>query len=765
MSSTDMNDFSMIGLFKMEAESQCAVLTSGLLELEDNPSAADKIEPLMRAAHSLKGAARIVQLDPVVKVAHAMEDCFVAAGEGKLVLAAGHIDKLLECVDCFNQLSTCTESEIPAYLAKNSDKLDELAKAFADIKNGNFKPVQSVTAPPVPDAAPAPEPAASIQDTSTEKPAHPAHAEKSAVDKEAVVRIAADKMNRLMGLAAESLVGVKRLQGFEKKILRHKKRLLEIAALIDQLEQKAVDSDQFSDLKRILKDIQHKHNEYYRDYTEYFADFSDYSRTMDNFSDSLYREVISCRMRPFIEGVRDFPRSVRDLSRKLGKKISLEIIGESIAVDKDILDRLNAPLNHLVRNAVDHGIETPEERLKAGKAETGIVRLTARHWAGMLNISISDDGSGIDIEKIRAKAVSKGLASAEIAVKLTEAELLEFMFLPGFSTAAAVTEISGRGVGLDVVQTMAQEVRGLIKVETELGKGTSFNLQVPVSLSVMPALVADIGGESYAFPLMRIDHLLKLPKDEILTLESRQYVKYEGKNIGLVSAAQVLGLNTVKTGAADVIHVVIISDRLNQYAIFVDSFTGEFELVVRPLDPRLGKVSDISSVSVLEDGSPVLILDIDDMVRSIDNILNGGRLQGISDSKAAGPVSARKRILVVDDSITVREVERNLLANNGYDVDVAVDGAEGWNAVRAGQYALVVTDVDMPRMNGIELVSNIKRHERLHSLPVMIVSYKDREEDRLRGLEAGADYYLAKSSFHDNTLLDAVENLIGKAGE
>ncbi len=446
MNSTDMNDFSMIGLFKMEAESQCAVLTTGLLELEDNPSAADRIEPLMRAAHSLKGAARIVQLDPVVKVAHAMEDCFVAAGEGKLALAAEHIDKLLECVDCFKQLSSCTESEIPAYLAENSDKLDELAKAFTDIKNGNFKSVQSVTATPVPDAAAAAEPAASIPDAPAEKTAHPAHAEKSAVDKEAVVRIAADKMNRLMGLAAESLVGVKRLQGFEKKILHHKKRLLEIAALIDQLEQKAVDSDQFSDLKRILKDIQRKHNEYYRDYTEYFADFSDYSRTMDNFSDSLYREVISCRMRPFIEGVRDFPRSVRDLSRKLGKKISLEIIGESIAVDKDILDRLNAPLNHLVRNAVDHGIETQEERLKAGKVETGIVRLSARHWAGMLNISVSDDGKGIDIEKIRAKAVSKGLASAEIAVKLTEAELLEFMFLPGFSTAAAVTEISGRGV-------------------------------------------------------------------------------------------------------------------------------------------------------------------------------------------------------------------------------------------------------------------------------------------------------------------------------
>lgn len=754
---TDMNDFSMIGLFKMEAESQCAVLTAGLLELEDNPSAADRIEPLMRAAHSLKGAARIVQLDPVVKVAHAMEDCFVAAGEGKLMMAADHIDKLLECVDCFNQLSRCSENEIPAYLVENSEKLAELEKSFADIKNGNFKSLPSVSIPPAQTAIPALE-----SETSPDKHAH---SEKSFSDKEAIVRIAADKMNRLMGLAAESLVGVKRLQGFEKKILHHKKRLLEIATLIDQLEQEAVDSDQFADIKRILKDIQHKHNEYYRDYTEYFADFSDYSRTMDNFSDSLYREVVSCRMRPFIEGVIDFPRSVRDMARKLGKKISLKIDGESIAVDKDILDRLNAPLNHLVRNAVDHGIETPEERLKAGKNETGIVRLAARHRAGMLNISISDDGQGIDIEKIRAKAVSKGLASADIAVKLSEAELLEFMFLPGFSTAATVTEISGRGVGLDVVQTMAQEVRGVINVETELGKGTSFNLQVPVSLSVMSSLVTNIGGESYAFPLTRIDHLLKLSKGEIMTLESRQYVKYEGKNIGLVSAAQILGLKQEHTDSADIIHVVIISDRLNQYAIFVDSFTGEFELVVRPLDPRLGKVSDISSTSVLENGYPVLILDIDDIVRSIDNILNGGRLQGISNSAAAVPVSARKRVLVVDDSITVREVERNLLANNGYDVDVAVDGAEGWNAVRAGQYALVVTDVDMPRMNGIELVANIKKHERLHSIPVMIVSYKDREEDRLRGLEAGADYYLTKSSFHDNTLLEAVENLIGKSGE
>jgi len=383
----------------------------------------------------------------------------------------------------------------------------------------------------------------------------------------------------------------------------------------------------------------------------------------------------------------------------------------------------------------------------------------------MLNVSISDDGKGIDIEKIRVKAVDRRLVTSEIAAKLSAAELLEFMFLPGFSTASAVTEISGRGVGLDVVQTMAQEVHGMVKVETKLGKGTSFNLQVPVSLSIMSALVAEISGEPYAFPLMRIDRLLKLPSNQIQVLESRQYVKYEGKNIGLVSASQVLGLEHKQTELDDSIHIVIISDRLNQYAIFVDKFIGEFELVVRPLDPRLGKISDISSSAVMEDGSPLLILDVDDMVRSIDNILNGGRLQGIGVSGSSGSALSKKRILVVDDSITVREVERNLLASNGYEVDVAVDGAEGWNAVRTKQYALVITDVDMPRMNGIELVSNIKSNDRLRSMPVMIVSYKDMEADKIRGMEAGADYYLTKSSFHDNTLLEAVKKLIGKASE
>jgi two-component system sensor histidine kinase and response regulator WspE len=283
-------------------------------------------------------------------------------------------------------------------------------------------------------------------------------------------------------------------------------------------------------------------------------------------------------------------------------------------------------------------------------------------------------------------------------------------------------------------------------------------------LSVIRSLVVDIGGEPYALPMVRIDRILSVPREEIQVLENRQYLNFENSNIGLVSAQQVLELGEAGPDG-DHLSVVVIGDRLNQFGIVVDRFIGEKDLVLNPLDYRLGKVADINATAKLEDGSPVLIIDVEDMVRSIDSLLNGGRLRRVGHQGKRIAEQKRKRILVVDDSITVREVERKLLETRGYEVDIAVDGADGWNAVRTSRYDMVISDVDMPRMNGIELVTHIKQNPKLKNLPIMIVSYKDREEDRMQGLEAGADYYLTKSSFHDNTLLDAVVNMIGKAVE
>jgi two-component system sensor histidine kinase and response regulator WspE len=289
-----------------------------------------------------------------------------------------------------------------------------------------------------------------------------------------------------------------------------------------------------------------------------------------------------------------------------------------------------------------------------------------------------------------------------------------------------------------------------------------FQLQLPLTLSVLRALLVEVGGEPYAFPLAQIGRALKLPRDRIETLEGRHHFRLADEHIGLLAAHQVFECQETTTPEA-ALPVIVLGDSGSRYGLLVDRFLGERELVVQPLDARLGKVKDITAAALMEDGVPVLIVDVDDMVRSIEKLVASGALTAVGPGPLDTVAKKRKRVLVVDDSLTVRELERKLLEGQGYVADVAVDGMDGWNAVRAGVYDLVVTDVDMPRMDGIELATLIKKDENLKSLPVMIVSYKEREEDRLRGLEAGADYYLTKGSFHDETLIQAVIDLIGDA--
>ena len=428
-------------------------------------------------------------------------------------------------------------------------------------------------------------------------------------------------------------------------------------------------------------------------------------------------------------------------------------------MDRDVLERLEAPLGHLLRNAVDHGIEPPEERIRAGKPREGVVRLEARHVAGLLIIFIEDDGRGVSLEELRTAVAAKKHTTAEIAKTLSEEELLNFLFLPGFSMRNEVTEISGRGVGLDVVQNMAKTLGGSGRLSTQPACGTRFQLQLPLTLSVMRFLLVEVAGEPYAIPLARLTRTLRVPRGEIATLEGREHVPFEGQRVGLVAASQIFGKNPTATG--EELSVVILGDRAKRFGVVVDRFLGERQLVVQPLDARLGKIKDINAGALMPDGSPVLILDVDDLMRSVELLVSEGQLDRVQTAEAVNEGRRRKRVLVVDDSLTVRELERKLIGNAGYEVEVSIDGMDGWNAVRTQPFDLVVTDIDMPRLDGIELVRLIKNDPRLKSMPVMIVSYKDRPEDHNRGLEAGADYYLTKGSFHDETLLNAVADLIG----
>ena len=960
----DLGDASMLELFHTELETQLATLNEGLLALERSPEDARQLEALMRAAHSIKGGARLVQIEEIVTLAHLMEDCFVAAQQNKFLLHPQHIDVLLHGVDILSEISDAvltgnqswfnesqheyttlvhslkqiiepkpsvpsteeqvksqTSTEIPpappfekggkknappekregenvppfreggpggilekkaplvdvepalldffrsevethslviqsglgtlTETAGNTDTLDAILQALRAIEGGaqivgitlasdfakalerifvaaqksllrlderhlpsiqqglrelsslakaandgeskdftqSSEAVQrtltsfelfhvDASSPPetvvtrdtpsqlssekrnIPKARHSP---SSHRDNSAGNEAPKSEKSSSGQHKDRTVRVTAGKIERLMGLAGEVVVSARWLPPFGDSLLNLKKSQRELNSNLEKMRGRLRAQDADEELRELIQQAREITKEAGSYLANRLNNFDRFTATVETLSDRLYHEVIGIRMRPFSDGIRGFPRMVRDLGRELGKKVHLEIVGKSTEVDRDILEKLDAPLTHLLRNAVDHGLEYPEERVALHKPEIGTLRLEAVHRSGILLITISDDGRGIDLDRLRRKIVRKGLVNADMVGHLSEAELLKFLFLPGFSTSEHVTEISGRGVGLDVVDNMVHDVGGVVRVTSRPGGGMTFYLELPLTLSVIRTFLVEIAGEPYAFPLARLERCVILSRDDVNIVEDRQYFRFDEDNIALVDVHEILDIRREDTLEDNKLPVVVIGDHAHSYGLLVDRFIGENELVVRPLDPRLGKVPDISAVAMMLDGSPILIFDIEDLIRSVDKMLNKRKLKKLRTTEKSAAETVVKRILVVDDSITVREMERKLLESRGYQVEVAVDGLAGWNTVRSEDFDLVISDVDMPRMNGIDFVSQIKQHEALRSLPVMIVSYKDSEEHRLQGLEAGADYYLTKSSFQDDSFINAVVDLIGDA--
>lgn len=763
MTPEQMRDASLLELFSLEAEAQTQVLNAGLLALERNPTQADQLEACMRAAHSLKGAARIVGVEAGVSVSHVMEDCLVSAQEGRLYLQPEHIDALLQGTDLLMRIATpgntVTSADIEAYVAL-MNRLVEPSAPTARVAPPPFDVSQLLLTPePVVPEAPAPVELAPLPEPAAEPARRPQRLTEGG---ERVLRVTAERLNSLLDLSSKSLVETQRLKPYLATMQRLKRMqntsLRALDHLGDQLKVLTLTpeaEEALAEARRLLAESQHV-------LSEQTAQLDEFGWQTSQRAQLLYDTALACRMRPFADVLAGQERMVRDLGRSLGKQIRLEIEGEKTQVDRDVLEKLEAPLMHLLRNAVDHGIEPPEQRLRAGKPAEGEIRLRASHQAGLLVVELSDDGGGVDLERLRRSIVQRQLSTEATAAQLSEEELLTFLFLPGFSLRDTVTEVSGRGVGLDAVQHMVRLLRGSIVLEQVSGQGSRFHLEVPLTLSVVRSLVVEVGGEAYAFPLAHIERMRDLAPDDIVQVEGRQHFWHEGQHVGLVAASQLLQRPPGQNDD-DTLKVVVIREREAVYGVAVERFIGERTLVVLPLDPRLGKVQDISAGALLDDGSPVLIVDVEDMLRSVDKLPNTGRLERIDRRNRHTAEVARKRILVVDDSLTVRELQRKLLLNRGYEVAVAVDGMDGWNALRAEHFDLLITDIDMPRMDGIELVTLLRRDNRLQSMPVMVVSYKDREEDRRRGLDAGADYYLAKASFHDDALLDAVVELIGGA--
>lgn len=844
----DLSHLSLLELYREETRTQTQALSERLLVLEAREPDAAALDACMRAAHSLKGAARIVGVPPGVDIAGRMEECFVAAQAGAIALSAAHVDVLLAGVDLLLRVA---DPDAPPVSAT---EIDTFALALTSADAAQAVPVAPASAPvsaptsaapqrgydgavnePVDAGAATPPHAAQpyvAQPYATPARATPLHAEQpyamppyaaaphstqphaaqlnatppyeaaphatqpyatpahamqphaeqphatpppatdpphaaqaaataTATATAAMRRVRADTLNRLLSLSGESLVESRWLKPFAESMLRVKRAQRDAARSLDLLYERFAD-DLDAGALASMNEVRHMLNDLQRALAERMDEFDRFERRSTHIAEQLYDEALQCRMRPFGDATRAYPRIVRDLARSLGKQVRFSIVGEGTQVDRDILDLLDAPLGHLLRNAIDHGVEPPDVRRARGKPADARVTLEARHSAGSLLVSVIDDGPGVDLDALRAAVVRQRLTDDETAARLSDAELLEFLLLPGFSMRDAVTDVSGRGVGLDAVQEMVRGVRGAVRIFNEPGVGMRFVLQLPLTLSVIRSLLVEVGGEPYAFPLAHVRRTLELAHDDIDVLEGQPHFPFDGRRAGLVAAHQLLDAGAPDAARATTA-VVVVGGEPELYGVAVDRFLGERMLVVQPLDSRLHKIQNIAAGALLENGDPVLIVDVEDLIRSVDKLVRGGQLATLSRDPQRALGERRRRVLVVDDSLTVRELERKLLEKRGYDVTVAVDGMDGWNAVRSDAFDLVVTDVDMPRMDGIELVMLIKGDPALKRVPVMIVSYKDRDEDRRRGLDAGADYYLAKSSFHDEALLDAVHDLIGDA--
>lgn len=733
-------DPTMYELFCVELESQCKVLNQGLLEIEQklNDPSSHHWEVVMRAAHSIKGAARIVNLTFIVHLAHALEDCLVSLQKGSRSLSVDLMNFLLKQVDFLTLLSKVPLNELNQWLQKQSSSIHT---SIGLLQNASMKPNSQI-----------------LLGTAVEKEADfPVTSPKPTIKRERILKMTAKNMDRLLGLAGESLIESNWLYPFTQSLMTFKKDLQLLVNQVDSLWVKLSSEKINPEVKENLLQLHNKLNAVRQHFNERLSDLDNFIRRYAYLSDRLYHEVIDSSMRPFSDGIENFPRLVRDLSLELGKQVKLEIEGQSKLVDRDILERLEVPLTHLIRNAIDHGIETPEERIAAKKKAEGIICLKAEHRGGVLFISVSDDGRGVDLKKLKTKIVEKKLLTEERVQGLNVEELLAFLFMPGFSTAPTVSEISGRGIGLNIVQNTIEEIGGSIHATFTPGKGMEVQLKLPLTLSVIRTLLTQISGESYAFPLARIDRTLVIDRDKIIFKDEDVFLSYRGKKIPLFWMSQILELNPLSRDQKQ-LSIVIVTVMEKSYGMIVDSFTGEKDLIVQPLNPRLGKVTDIISAAIMEDGNPVLILDLVEIFHSIDRKINE-RLT-VETAEISMKNSKRKKILVVEDSSSIRELEFHLLKKWGYDVQTAIDGMDGWNAIKLGQYDLVITDVEMPRMDGIDLIRCIRADKDLHEIPIIVLSYRESDEDRKIGLEAGANIYLGKSEFRDETLIQAVKTLM-----
>jgi two-component system, chemotaxis family, sensor kinase CheA len=483
-------------------------------------------------------------------------------------------------------------------------------------------------------------------------------------------------------------------------------------------------------------------------------------------SDALQSTILSGELQEDIRRIQTFPlsqvldpvpRTVRNMARDAGKQVELQIEGAEIELDKKVLESLRDPLHHALRNAVDHGVERPEARIEAGKPSHGKVAIRAEHRGESVVITVQDDGPGVDFDAIRRRAIERGLLSFEQARELPEPRLIELLFEPGFTTRSKADRFSGRGVGLDVVRTNVEQLRGSVTLDSSPGAGTTVTIILPLTIYVVHSLILGVGDARFAIPISSIERILRLRPSEVLKVEQSDAVVVGGRPIAVMPLASLLGLPALPVERREWITVIVVGAAEMQCALAVDEIVGDETVLAKNLEAPLVRVKNIAGASVLGDGSVILMLNPLDLLRAASLREAEGRGLGVHEARERPP-----RLLLADDSFTTRSLERSVLELAGFEVMAVADGREALRALEERPFDVLVSDVDMPHLSGLELCRRLRAEERFRSLPVVLVTSLGSDQDRRKGLEVGADAYIVKSEFDHEKLVAVVNGLIGR---
>ena len=747
----------LLETFQLEAQEHLQAMEAGLVALEKSPQAAQSglLDAIFRNAHSLKGAARAVNMTDIETVCQALESLFAEMKRGLLLPTPALFDLLHKAVDRLGELLThLAGGSSAAAKPRTADIIDELNEALAGKTPG------SSTKPP----APAPE-------IPTQAPeAAPASVEEKRGGVE-TVRVATAKLDAVL-LQAEELLFAKQSASQQAAQLRHasllpaqwKNRWSRLGPDLRLARKEAEDKEgRNGHWDRIVEFLEWNHHmveDLENKLTEFAGDAERHHRAVGAMVDNLADEMKKVVMQPFSTLVHLLTRMARDLSRNQAKDVELSIFGSEIEVDRRILEEMKDPLIHLVRNAIDHGIESPADREKAGKParSTLTIGISARSGSHF-ELLVEDDGAGMDVAKLKTAAGRADPSAASSIETLSNKDALSLAFQSGISTSRLITDLSGRGLGLAIVKEKVERLNGSLTVESEPGRGTTFRIVLPLTLARFHGVVLRLDGAFFVAPTSQVERVIRVKKDEIKTVENRETITMAGKAISLVRLRDVLRL--VKKGRPapepDVLSVIVLQSGTQRIAFAADEVLREQEVLIKSLGRQLGRVRNIAGATLLEDGQLALVLNTPDLIKSAVQASETVTPQSTS---AATTETRRKSILVAEDSITSRTLLKNILETAGYQVETSVDGIDAFTKLRSAHVDLVVSDVDMPRMNGFGLTSKIRADQKLADIPVVLVTALDSRSDREHGIDVGASAYLVKSSFDQSNLLEIIQRLI-----